>query len=333
MNWFKRHLSDDALILVTDGELSPRRLVRARTHLGSCQGCRSRLERIEQTLADVLETQRSEVGRPLPPAAPARARLAGRMAEIGAGAGHLTARVATDLLIDRRWLYGAAVVLVALAGGLMLGEQRRPSATAASASGVLLLPRADLTPGATAPVALHDICGPERSARTQPIPASVHQVVFARYGADYRRAAEYELDYLITPELGGVADEQNLWPQPFARTPWNAYVKDELERLLHQRVCDGQIDLASAQREMASDWIAAYKRHFNATAPLRDYDTTPLTSLDRELILSELAELGMPVPLMAGGDGVVLMATLQRARHTIRSDTLRVQRAALSDMQ
>jgi hypothetical protein len=129
---------------------------------------------------------------------------------------------------------------------------------------------------------------------------------------------DYELDYLITPELGGVADARNLWPQPFARTPWNAYVKDELERLLHQRVCEGQIGLAAAQREMASDWIAAYKRHFKTSAPLRDYDAAPLTSRDRDLILSELEELGLLAPPAAGSDGVALMATLQRARERLQ---------------
>jgi hypothetical protein len=320
MNRFNRHLSDVALLLVADGELSPRRLLRARTHLGGCQPCRSRLERIEQTLAEVLETQRAEPERPLPPSAPARARLARLMAEGSTRTGRPPAPAAVlDWLIDRRWLYGAAVVLVALASGLMLDHQRRPFTTGpADAGGVFLLPRAELTPGATAPVALHDICGPDRSARTQPISASVRQAVFARYGADYRRAAEYELDYLITPELGGVADARNLWPQPFARTPWNAYVKDELERLLHQRVCEGQIGLAAAQREMASDWIAAYKRHFKTSAPLRDYDAAPLTSRDRDLILSELEELGLLAPPAAGSDGVALMATLQRARERLQ---------------
>jgi hypothetical protein len=39
---------------------------------------------------------------------------------------------------------------------------------------------------------------------TDGIASGLRQAIFARYGADYR-AAEYELDYLITPELGGVS--------------------------------------------------------------------------------------------------------------------------------
>jgi hypothetical protein len=313
MAWFEQHLSDEALLLVTEGELSSRRLVRARTHLDGCQNCRTRLERIERTLATALELQSAEADRPLPPAAPARARLARQMAERSARPGYLRARPTVRAsLTGRRWLYGAAVVLVALASGLMLNGERRPSTIGpADASGVFLLPRTDLTPGATAPVALRDICGPDRDGRTRPISTSVHQAVFARYGADYRRAGEYELDHLITPELGGVADARNLWPQPFTRTPWNAYVKDELERLFHRLVCEGQIELVTAQREMASDWIAAYKRYFNTESPLRDYEASPLTALDRELILSELEELGVSTRHLRSRDGAALMGMLR----------------------
>jgi hypothetical protein len=318
VNWFEQHLSDEALLLITDGEVSPRRLGRARTHLGGCQVCRTRLARIEQTLAELLETQRADADRELPPADPARARLARRMAEGSGRPGYPRTHLAVpDWLIDRRWVYGAAIVLVALASGLMLNRQRVPlMAVRADASGVFLLPRGDLTPGASAAVTLDDICGPDRHGRTRPIQASVHQAIFARYGADYRRASEYELDYLITPELGGVADARNLWPQPFTRTPWNAYVKDELERFLHGRVCEGKIGLTTAQRELASDWIATYKRHFNTSAPLRDYETAPLTAVDRDLILAELEELGVSASSSAvdNADGRALMTILERAR-------------------
>jgi hypothetical protein len=45
-------------------------------------------------------------------------------------------------------------------------------------------------------------------------------------------------------------------------------VKDELEERLHQMVCSGDLDLPTAQREIASDWIAAYKKYFHMDAPL-----------------------------------------------------------------
>jgi hypothetical protein len=79
-------------------------------------------------------------------------------------------------------------------------------------------------------------------------------------------------------------------------------------------VCEGTIELATAQREMASNWIAAYRRYFTTSAPLRDYDTAPLTSLDREFILAELEELGISTLAVARSNGPALMAMLLNAR-------------------
>jgi hypothetical protein len=82
------------------------------------------------------------------------------------------------------------------------------------------------------------------------------------------RAEQYEVDYLITPGLGGSDDIRNLWPEPYSATGWDARVKDALEDRLHQMVCDGKIDLNTAQHEMASDWISAYKKYFHTDRPL-----------------------------------------------------------------
>jgi hypothetical protein len=80
---------------------------------------------------------------------------------------------------------------------------------------------------------------------------------------------EYELDYLITPELGGAPDARNLWPERYATSVWNARVKDDMEDLLPQLICRGQLDLATAQRDIADNWIAAYKRYFKTDRPIR----------------------------------------------------------------
>ena len=88
------------------------------------------------------------------------------------------------------------------------------------------------------------------------------------YGMEGLAEAEYELDYLITPELGGSSDRRNLWPERYQSRVWNALVKDELERLLPTLVCRGAIDLATAQRDIASNWIAAYKKYFRTDRPV-----------------------------------------------------------------
>lgn len=81
-------------------------------------------------------------------------------------------------------------------------------------------------------------------------------------------ASDYELDYLITPELGGAPTRQNLWPERYGSRVWNAHVKDQLEALLPRMVCEGSLNLATAQRDIAADWIAAYKKYFHTGEPL-----------------------------------------------------------------
>jgi hypothetical protein len=54
---------------------------------------------------------------------------------------------------------------------------------------------------------------------------------------------------------------QELWPQSMSTQPWNSDVKNELEDRLHKLVCDGSMSLEQAQREIATDWIAAYLKH------------------------------------------------------------------------
>jgi len=192
-------------------------------------------------------------------------------------------------------LAAAAVLLVAIlswSGGDGIGLEPAgapaPAKPAGSASG-LLLPRPELTPGSVRPVGMEDICGSALAGG--PIVASqVPRQVFEAYGVDYRRAGDYELDFLITPELGGASDASNLWPQPYRSVTWNAYVKDELERHLRRLVCQGAVDLATAQEELAGDWIAAYKRRFDTERPLRDYGRFPLTASDVEALQAEALE-------------------------------------------
>ncbi len=128
------------------------------------------------------------------------------------------------------------------------------------------VPRRQLTPGAVRSVAKSDVCGGS-DRQSFVVPVALQRKVFEEYGMRDARPDAYEVDYLITPELGGAADIRNLWPEPYSATVWNARVKDALEDRLHQMVCDGQLDLATAQHDIATDWIAAYKKYFNSSRP------------------------------------------------------------------
>lgn len=276
------HISADELLLTLDREASPHRLGRVRRHLAECPECRARMEDMDRRLEETRRLHHAAAPI-LPPATAARAELQRRLA--------LPSPQPSRPLAA--WASAAAAIGVVA----WLGLQGLPAGASLFShvedAAVFLHPRPDLTPGLVRPVTVADVCGAGRYGRSRPVPASVHQRVFESYGARYDRVAEYELDHLITPELGGASDVANLWPQPYAGTPWNAYVKDELEMHLHWLVCEGQIDLATAQREIAIDWIAAYKRHFRRDRPRRDYAVSPPGRGDLSVLLSELDEQGL----------------------------------------
>ena len=71
----------------------------------------------------------------------------------------------------------------------------------------------------------------------------------------------YEEDHLVPLEIGGhPSDPRNLWPE-FWQGKCGAHVKDDLENRLHELVCAGQLGLAEAQGEIATDWPRAYNAH------------------------------------------------------------------------
>lgn len=140
--------------------------------------------------------------------------------------------------------------------------------TAADQSGAPLLPDRTMTPGATLPVAVADIAVPGYTQKVRNVPADVKRQVYAEYGITSHKPGQYEVDHLISLELGGSNSLKNLWPQSYLTQPWNAHVKDQLENELHDEVCSGRVDLATAQHDIATDWIAAYKKYFHTNAPL-----------------------------------------------------------------
>ncbi len=69
----------------------------------------------------------------------------------------------------------------------------------------------------------------------------------------------YELDHLISLELGGCPDcVTNLWPEPYNPKP-GAHEKDKVENFLHSQVCSGAITLQEAQQAIVGDWYKVYK--------------------------------------------------------------------------
>lgn len=82
---------------------------------------------------------------------------------------------------------------------------------------------------------------------------------YREYGID-RRRGHYDTDHMIPLSLGADA-AANLWPESWDTQPWNAARKDELEVYFHAKVGAGRMPLEQAQREIAEDWIADYRRY------------------------------------------------------------------------
>ncbi len=137
-------------------------------------------------------------------------------------------------------------------------------ATGAAEAGLGAVPDRNLTPGTTRVVSFEEVCSMAHEEVIKDVSAELRHRVFAEYGIANARADDYEVDYLIAPGLGGADDIHNLWPQPYRVPTWNAHAKDALEERLHQLVCARRLDLPTAQHEIATDWIAAYKKYVSA---------------------------------------------------------------------
>ena len=266
-------VTDAEMLLHADGEMPAGSGSRVRAHLESCSQCRDRLAKLESTLAEVSAAHRKTWEAELPPEAGPHALLKTRLAELAAqerGSGWFRrSRVAFSGFLGTAALAGAGVALLFLLA-IWLHGPIKGSQSLSAALGRWDEPDLRLTPGAIIPVTQREVCGAEAAKDTPVVPVSLKRKVFEIYGVTPPQPDAYEVDYLITPELGGATDIRNLWPEPYGNTVWNAHVKDQLEDRLHAMVCRGDLDLATAQHDISTDWIAAYRKYFHADRPIAD---------------------------------------------------------------
>ena len=261
------HPSDQELLLLADGELPSSRGAQVREHLAACWTCRARSAEIESVIADFVRVHHGALDPKLPPAAGSRALLKARLAEAAAGAPQPAHLGWFESFFWRRSALAFAILVAIAIGAIFHYRGSRDVATLRPQFAAAPVPNRDLTPGAARPVSRAEICAAGYRDMNRTVPISVRQAVFQKYGMANARPGDFEVDYLITPELGGSDDIRNLWPEPYA-SDWDAHTKDELEDRLHQMVCEGKIDLPTAQREIAGDWISAYKKYFHTDRPL-----------------------------------------------------------------
>ncbi|MGB6875333.1 MAG: hypothetical protein WBD87_04805 [Candidatus Acidiferrales bacterium] len=268
MNDHNFHASDEDLLLAADGELSERRSTEIRAHLAACWTCRAKMAEIEETIGKVARLTRESLVAELPPIDGARARLRLQLSDMVQNP-HPNPFWQTRAALKYGDLgYAFAFTLLLALGTVFLWQRNtKHGGFAQSTVHTAALPNPILTPGSTHAVSLASICSSEHDEVVSKVPDAVRQQVFREYGIAGAPPGGYEIDYLVTPGLGGSDNIRNLWPEPHNQTIWNSYVKDQLEDHLHYLVCSGQVSLATAQHDIATDWIGAYRKYFRTEYP------------------------------------------------------------------
>jgi hypothetical protein len=265
------HPAEEELLLSADGELSNRRAAQIRAHLTACWECRARMAEIEGTIAEFIRAHHQTVDPALPPIAGPRALLRAELAELSSKRPVRSEGWISQVSSGRftAILFCAAVVTFIVASNYVYRHFALPMPRLTTSSIERgSVPNPKLTPGASRTVQISEVCSMAHEEVVEEVPPFLRMQVLREYGIANARPQEYEIDYLIAPGLGGTEDIHNLWPEPYNSRTWNAHVKDSLEERLHQLVCAGELDLSTAKRDIATDWIAAYKKYFHSDRPL-----------------------------------------------------------------
>ena len=264
------HISDEDLLRAADGELSHQCAGEVEDHLEACWDCRARMEEIKCTITGFVRAHHAEFDAQLPDGAGARALLRARLAELGSKPQSEWWQRVFPFGFSLSRVAALCMPLIALTfGTLWFRHSVAPDPRSASlVFDTGAAPNRRLTPGATRQVTIAEVCSAPEEEVVGDVSVSLRQRVLQEYGMASARAEDYEIDYLIAPRLGGTEDIHNLWPEPYGANMWNARVKDALEERLHEMVCSGQLDLSTAQHDIATDWIAAYKKYFHTKKPL-----------------------------------------------------------------
>lgn len=133
-------------------------------------------------------------------------------------------------------------------------------AATSAIAGDPILPNPKLTPGAVLTTNTSLICQSGYSRSVRHTSGQLKHKVYVEYGIE-AKSGYYEVDHLIPLGIGGADLRENLWPESRDTQPWNANIKDRLENYLHVEVCAGRIPIAQAQKDIAADWMAAYRKY------------------------------------------------------------------------
>ncbi|MEI6480301.1 MAG: HNH endonuclease signature motif containing protein [bacterium] len=126
------------------------------------------------------------------------------------------------------------------------------------------LPDPACSPGAVLTTNVKTICTVGYTKTVRDVSTATRKKVFSEYGIPYSQSSNYEVDHIISLELGGSNDISNLFPESYTIKD-NARIKDVFENYLHKQVCNGSMTVTEAQKEISSDWLTYYNAKYNPT--------------------------------------------------------------------
>src|ERR1700688_1047000 len=140
----------------------------------------------------------------------------------------------------------AASLLASLA---MMALAAAHAVAAPHGAGRPVLPDPVLTPGAVRTTSTADVCGDRSTRQYRHWSRARDDRILAEYGLPAGPHPDFEVDHLISLDLGGADCDANLWPEPrrSIEPEWNAERKDRLEWHMADLVCSGKLDLPVAQ--------------------------------------------------------------------------------------
>lgn len=249
------HIPDEDLLLALDGELEEPRAGEVARHVRHCWDCRARQSRLEQAIGDYMAVHAAMTEDVA--AVPANGPVA-----------KLKAAIAAEQPAHPRLAWWRPALLAASASAVLVPFALLLWVSGSNVGTAGPLPDPRLTPGAVRFISSQQVCRVPLEDEGRLVPADLAQRVFQQYRIANPKPGAYEVDYLISPALGGTTAIENLWPVPYADGVWTSRVKDALEDHLRTLVCEGRMDVATAQREISTNWIAAYRKHFRTQLPV-----------------------------------------------------------------
>ncbi len=111
-----------------------------------------------------------------------------------------------------------------------------------------------------------ELCERGYTKKVRAVNTRLKKQVFKNYGVVRGHFREYEVDHIISLELGGDNSIDNLFPQPYEvylkvngkDMRMGAREKDVVETNLHKKICRGEMSPKQAQEIITTNWVGYY---------------------------------------------------------------------------